>query len=178
MTTTPTIKLLLTDVDGVLTDGSIVIDSEGRELKRFHVRDGMGIVAWQKLGLQVGIVTGRPSSITALRAAELNIDWVAQAGAMEKIAGYERICREAGVDDDEVAFIGDDLADLPLMRRVAYPIAVRDAVDEAREAAKYVTTQPGGRAAVREAIEHLIKQMGRWDEVLARYAITPAGDRA
>lgn len=172
------IKLILTDVDGVLTDGSILIDSDGRETKRFHVRDGMGIVAWQRLGLHIGIVTGRPSSITALRASELKIDYVAQGGAMNKIEGYERICRELGVTDEQVAFIGDDLADIPVMRRAGYPIAVHDAVEEVQQIARYITEQPGGRAAVREAIEHLLKGMGRWDEVLAWYGLTPAGDRA
>lgn len=165
------IKLLLTDVDGVLTDGSIVIDSAGREIKRFHVRDGAGMVAWSKLGLKLGIITGRPSPVTMLRAAELGIDYVEQCPAMGKVAALENICGKAGVEPGNAAFIGDDLADLPVLTRVGYPIAVADAAAEVIGVARYVTTTAGGHGAVREAIEHLLKGMGRWDEVLEAYGV-------
>jgi 3-deoxy-D-manno-octulosonate 8-phosphate phosphatase (KDO 8-P phosphatase) len=165
------IELLLTDVDGVLTDGSIVIDSHGTEVKRFHVRDGAGMVAWTKCGLKLGIITGRPSPVTMLRAAELRVDFVEQCGAMSKVTALENICQRAGVEPSGVAFIGDDLADLPVLTRVGYPIAVGDAVEEVRGVAKYVTRATGGRGAVREAIEHLLKGMGRWDEVVEEYGM-------
>jgi 3-deoxy-D-manno-octulosonate 8-phosphate phosphatase (KDO 8-P phosphatase) len=163
------IKLLLMDVDGVLTDGSINLDHLGRETKRFHVRDGMGIVAWRKLGLMVGILTGRPSVVTTHRATELGIDLVSQGAAEAKLPSYENLCKRAGVSDEQVAFIGDDIADLPVLRRVAYPMTVADGVAENKSVAKYVTKLPGGHGAVREAIEHLLRGMGRWDEVLDKY---------
>lgn len=165
------IKLLLADVDGVLTDGSIVLDSLGNETKMFHVRDGSGIVAWQKLGLKFGVITGRPSRVTTLRAAELRIEFVEQCGAMDKVQALENIGTRAGVDLSCIAFIGDDLADLPVLTRVGYPIAVADAAPEVRGVAKYVTPSPGGRGAVREAIEHILKAAGRWDEVLESYGV-------
>jgi len=165
------IKLLLLDVDGVLTDGSIIIDTDGMEYKRFHVRDGMGLVAWRKMGLRAGILTGRPSVITTRRAAELGIDLIEQGHAMDKVIGYENLCRVAEASDEQVAFVGDDLADLPVLCRVGYPVAVADAAEEVRSEAKYVTTAPGGRGAVREVVEHLLKQMGRWDEVLESYGL-------
>ena len=165
------IKLLLLDVDGVLTDGSIIIDDAGRETKLFHVRDGMGIVAWKKLGLEVGVLTGRPSRVTTLRCAELGIELVEQVSASEKLVAYERLLKRAGVSDEQVAFMGDDLADLPVLVRVGYPMTVADAVDEVRGVVKHITRERGGRGAVREAIEHLLHGMGRWDEVLEHYGM-------
>jgi 3-deoxy-D-manno-octulosonate 8-phosphate phosphatase (KDO 8-P phosphatase) len=168
---TAKLKLLLMDVDGVLTDGSIIVDSHGTELKRFHVRDGAGMVAWSKLGLKLGIITGRPSPITVLRAAELRVDYIEQCPAMGKVTALENICAKAGVEPAAIAFIGDDLADLPVLTRVGYPIAVADAVAEVTSVARYVTQAPGGRGAVRDAIEHLLKSMGRWDEVVEGYGV-------
>lgn len=165
------IQLLLTDVDGVLTDGSILVDTAGQEIKRFHVRDGAGIVAWQNCGLQIGVITGRASVITTHRLTELGVQMIEQCSAMGKQEAYEDLLRRAGVDDSQVAYIGDDLADLPVMVRVGYPMSVADGAPEVRGVAKFVTTLPGGRGAVREAIEHLLKKMNRWDEVLERYGI-------
>lgn len=165
------IQLLLCDVDGVLTDGSIILDAQGNELKKFHVRDGSGIVAWQKLGLKFGIITGRASRVTTLRATELGIPYVEQCGAMDKAAALLRICRAAGVEPAATAFIGDDLADLPVLRRVGYPVAVADAAREVREAAKFVTPSPGGRGAVRETIEHILGASGRWARVVESYRV-------
>ena len=167
----PGIKLLLLDIDGVLTDGAIIIDDQGRETKNFHVRDGMGIVAWKKLGLEVGVITGRPSRVTTIRCAELGIEMVEQGSASEKLVAYERVLKRTGLSDREVAFMGDDLADLPLLLRVGYPMTVADGVSEVRGVAKYVTKVPGGRGAVREAIEHLLRGMGRWEEVLEHYGM-------
>ncbi|MDH3584056.1 MAG: HAD hydrolase family protein [Phycisphaerae bacterium] len=169
------ICLLLLDVDGVMTDGSINIHSDGSETKRFFVRDGSALVAWRKLGLQTGIITGRPSDVTTLRARELGIDFVEQVPAMEKAAALERVCAAADVDVSQVAFLGDDLGDLPVLVRVGYPMAVGDAAEEVRDTARYVTGARGGRGAVREAVEHLLKSMNRWDEVLAAYGLQTQG---
>ena len=167
----PDIKLLLLDVDGVLTDGSINITTTGTELKRFYVRDGSGIIMWRKHGLLTGILTGRPSPITTLRAAELGIELVEQCAAMDKLQGYESLCAQAGVQDHQVAYIGDDLADIPVLTRCAYPITVADATDEAKQVAKFITTKPGGHGAVREAIEHLLKAMNLWETTLDDYGL-------
>ena len=163
------IRLLLLDVDGVMTDGSILMDEGGREMKRFYVRDGSAIVMWKRLGLQIGILTGRPSEVTARRAGELGIELVSQGKAMEKLSAYEALRDRAGVADEHVAYLGDDLADLPVLRRVAYPMAPADGADDVRAVAKYTTDKPGGRGAVRDAVEHLLKGMNRWNEVLERY---------
>ncbi|MHC4994601.1 MAG: KdsC family phosphatase [Planctomycetota bacterium] len=164
------VQLLLLDVDGVLTDGSIFIDSRGHELKRFFVRDGSLIVAWKRAGFQVGVITGRPSQVTTRRLAEFGIDLVSQGPAAGKLEAYDQLRRRAGVSNDaEVAYMGDDLADLPVLDRVGYPLAPADACDEVRDAAAYVTELPGGRGAVRQAIEHLLKSKGLWAKVLAHY---------
>ena len=165
----PDIQMLLIDVDGVLTDGGVFLDARGGEMKRFDIRDGMGMVVWRKCGLKLGIISGRPSEVTSRRAAELGIDYVEQCQAMDKAASLENICGESGIDPRNIAYVGNDLADLPVMRRVSYPIAVADAAPEVVSAAKYVTKSRGGYGAVREVIEHLLKAMDRWDEVLDDY---------
>lgn len=162
------IKLLLMDVDGVLTDGSIWMDDTGQQLKRFDVRDGLGIRAWQRCGLEVGILTSRSSRALAHRAAELGIGLIEQ-GAADKMIGLENICRRQELDERAVAYVGDDLPDLGVLCRVGYPIAVADACEEIRQVARFVTQARGGHGAVREAIEHLLRAMGRWEEVLDFY---------
>lgn len=164
------IRLLLLDVDGVLTDGSITLDETGCQVTRFHVRDGVGIKAWRELGLTIGILTSRSGRALTLRAAELGIDLVEQ-GAEQKLVTFENICRRTGVEPEQVAYLGDDLPDLPVLCRVGYPMAVADAATEVRQVARYVTSQPGGCGAVREAIEHLLHAMDRWDEVLENYGL-------
>ena len=164
------IRLIVFDVDGVLTDGSIVLDDRGVESKRFHVRDGFAIRAAMSMGLKVGVLTGRSAVCVTLRMAELGVDLLIQ-GASNKAVGIETLCQQAGVDLDETAFVGDDLIDLPAMLRCRYPIAVADAVKEVRSIAKYITRPPGGHAAARDAIEHVIKGQNKWDELLERYAI-------
>ena len=164
------IKLLLLDVDGVLTDGSIWLDDEGRQMKRFHVRDGAGIRAWQRCGLQVGILTARSSRAVTYRMQELGVTLISQ-GASDKQQGFEDICSRVGLTADQVAYVGDDLMDLPVLCRVGYPIAVADAANEVRQVAKYVCNRRGGSGAVREVIEHLLKTMERWDEVLDAYGL-------
>ncbi len=168
------IRLLVLDVDGVMTDGSIIIDDLGNESKRFHVRDGAGIRIWQKMGGEVAIITGRASQVVAHRAAELKIERVMQA-VVDKGTALRTILDQTGFRSDQAAAIGDDVVDLPLLRGVGYPMAVADAVAEVREVARFVTRQPGGRGAVREAIEHLLAAQGRWDEAVSRYV--PSGHK-
>ena len=164
----PTVSLLILDVDGVLTDGGIIRDDAGQQIKRFHVRDGAGIVLWRRLQKEVAIITGKESNVVALRAEELGIEHVYQ-NVGNKLEVYDQIKDELGVKDTEIAYIGDDLPDLPVMRRVAVPIAVADAAEEVRAIAKYVTKYPGGYGAVRDAIEFMCKEMGVWQQVLDRY---------
>ena len=162
------INLLILDVDGVLTDGGIIRDDSGQQIKRFHVRDGAGIVLWKRLGKDVAIITGKESAVVSHRAEELGIDHVYQ-NVGQKLDAYRELLEELNVSDSQVAYVGDDLPDLPVMRRVACPIAVADAAEEVRAIARYVTKFPGGYGAVRDAIEFLCKEMGLWDQVLDRY---------
>ncbi|HVS72144.1 MAG TPA: HAD-IIIA family hydrolase [Phycisphaerae bacterium] len=162
------IQLLILDVDGVLTDGGIIRDDNGQQIKRFHVRDGAGIVLWRRLGKDVAIITGKESDVVSHRAEELGIRHVYQ-NVGNKLEAYDQVKDELGVSDSQVAYVGDDLPDLPVMRKVGAAIAVADAVEEVRAVAKYVTKFPGGYGAVRDAIEYLCKEMGLWEQVLERY---------
>ena len=159
------IRLVLSDVDGVLTDGSILLDNQGIESKVFYVRDGLAIKLWQKAGFSFGILTARNSQIVKLRAAELGIEIVRQ-GFAEKLPVAREILKAAKFAPEEVCYIGDDLPDLPVMYHIGLPVAVADAALEVRQTAKWVTTAPGGRGAVRELIERLLKAKGRWEECL------------
>ena len=162
------IKLIIFDVDGVLTDGAIIVDDQGSESKRFNVRDGFAIRAAMSLGLKIGVLTGRSSRAVTIRMAELGIDLI-QQGSCDKIVGLENLCQQANILPKESAYVGDDLIDLPPMRRCGYPIAVADAADEVREVAVYVTPTCGGNGAARHAIEHVLRRQGRWNEVVKRY---------
>jgi 3-deoxy-D-manno-octulosonate 8-phosphate phosphatase (KDO 8-P phosphatase) len=162
------INLLILDVDGVLTDGGIIRDDAGQQIKRFHVRDGAGIVLWRRLNKNVAIITGKESAVVSHRADELGIQHVYQ-NVGNKLEVYDQLKDELGAQDAEIAYVGDDLPDLPVMRRVGVPIAVADAAEEVRAAAKYITKFPGGYGAVRDAIEFLCKEMGLWQQVLNRY---------
>ncbi len=150
------IKLLLLDVDGVMTDGRIILDNQGNELKAFHVRDGHGIKLAQKAGIIVGIITGRSSEVVNIRARELGITEVHQ-GAHEKEATYETIISKYGVEDDEVAFIGDDIVDVPVLQRVGLAATVADADPSVRPHVDMITEAQGGRGAVREVIAVILK---------------------
>jgi len=156
------IRLLVLDVDGVLTDGGLLFDEDGRALRRSHIRDGLGIAMWRLVGRRSAILTSKRSAAIEARANMLRIDLVEQ-GAEDKLPGLERILAETGVSARQTAYVGDDLLDLVAMRRVGYPIAVADAVPEVRRAARFVTSHPGGHGAVREAIEHLLKRDQAWD---------------
>ncbi len=156
------IRLILSDVDGVLTDGSITIDNSGVESKTFHVRDGLAIKLWQRAGFHFGLITSRTSQIVKLRAAELNIEIVRQ-GSADKLPIAREILSQLGLTPDQACYIGDDLPDMAVMSEVGLSIAVADAAAEVRGLAKWTTAQPGGRGAVREAIERLLKAKGTWD---------------
>jgi 3-deoxy-D-manno-octulosonate 8-phosphate phosphatase (KDO 8-P phosphatase) len=157
------VQLLCLDVDGVMTDGSIAIDDNGVETKRFHVRDGTGIRIWLKLGFKIALITGRRGTAVQHRARELGIEHVIQ-GSSNKAADLRELLRTLNLTPQQVAMLGDDLPDLSLMKMAGYPMAVADASPEIREAARFVTQRAGGHAAVREAIEHLLRAKECWDE--------------
>ncbi|MBA4187066.1 MAG: phenylphosphate carboxylase subunit delta [Planctomycetaceae bacterium] len=163
------IELLLLDVDGVLTDGSIVYTDDGVEIKRFHVRDGSGLKLWHTSGKRSAIVSGRRSKAVERRAAELGIAPVLQ-GRHEKLPAFEAVLAETGLRPEQVCAIGDDLPDVPVLKRVGLAIAVADACPELRAIAHYVTAVPGGHGAVRDAIEWLLRLRGVWDEVVGQFA--------
>jgi 3-deoxy-D-manno-octulosonate 8-phosphate phosphatase (KDO 8-P phosphatase) len=165
------IELLLLDVDGVLTDGSIVYTDHAVEVKAFHVRDGSGLKIWQREGKRAGIITGRSSRVVEIRAAELGIDPVLQ-GVAEKFAVYEQVRAELDLQPAQVCFIGDDLPDLPILCHCGLAVAVADACAEVRNQAHYITRTPGGRGAVREAIELILRSQGRWQRVVDYYRLT------
>lgn len=162
------IKLMLSDVDGVMTDGSVAYDASGEETKVFNIRDGLGIKLWQLAGGEFGVVTGRSSSIVAQRCEELGVRIVEQ-GALVKPPVVERIAEERGLSLSEIAYVGDDLPDMPVLRAVGVGAAVADAAAEVKQAADLVLQARGGRGAVRELIEHLLKRAGKWERVLAAF---------
>ncbi|MCE9547865.1 MAG: HAD hydrolase family protein [Planctomycetia bacterium] len=162
------IELVLSDVDGVLTDGGIVFDNEGIEIKRFHIRDGLGIRLWQRAGHRFGLVTGRTSHIVQMRAAELGIDIVRQ-GFEEKLPAVLDLMRELNLRPHQVCYVGDDLPDLPVVRHVGLGVTVADACPELLAAAHFTTSTRGGEGAVRELLEMILKAQGRWDDLIERY---------
>jgi len=152
----PKIKLLLMDCDGVLTDGRLYFSARGEEMKVFDVRDGQGIVLWHAAGYKSGIISGRGAGdIIQRRADELGIEFV-HVSTADKIAAFEEIIASLGIDASRVAYIGDDVGDIELMKRVGFSVAVADAVDETKAVATYVTKSKGGRGAIREVIEKLL----------------------
>jgi len=162
------VRLLLLDCDGVLTDGRITPVEGGEELKSFHTHDGHGLVMLHRAGLRTGIISGRTSRLVELRAADLGISFVRQ-GALNKIEVFESLLAEAGEEPSRVAYVGDDVVDIPLMRRCGLAIAVADATPDTRDAAHHVTRLPGGHGAVREVCELILKAQSRWDELMKRY---------
>ena len=155
------IKLLLFDVDGVLTDGTILVHADGTESKQFNIRDGAGMVWAQRAGLTIGLLSARTADATAIRAAQLGISIVSQGGA-NKLAGYEQILAAHGFTDEEVGYMGDDLQDLPVLRRAGFSAAPSDAAPEVRAAVQWVSPSAGGRGAARECIEHVLRAQGNW----------------
>lgn len=159
------IKLLLLDVDGVLTDGGIVIDHRGGDIKRFHVRDGHGIRLLLGAGIQVGLITGRYSKAVTLRARELGIRMVHQK-VHDKVAVYRKIKRQTGLKDEEIAYVGDDIVDLPLLRQVGLAMTVRDCSGDLERIVDYAASEEGGRGAVREIAELLLRAQGKWAKII------------
>lgn len=162
------IKLLLMDCDGVLTDGRFYLLENGDEQKGFHVHDGLGLELWHQAGLRSGIISGRKSSMVERRARDLKIEFVRQ-GAPNKIESFEALLAEAGVSEAEVAYVGDDLNDIPVLMRAELAIAVANASEETRSVAHLVTRAAGGFGAIREVVEIILKAQGRWADVTEKY---------
>ncbi len=162
------IRLLILDVDGVMTDGGITVASDGSETKTFHVRDGHGIKLLQRAGVEVAIISGRRSRVVEHRAAELGISLVFQ-GALDKRVALDEVIALRGLAPEEIAYLGDDVVDLPVLRRVGLAMAVADGVEELAPYMHYVTRTGGGRGAVREVAELILKAQGRWEDALRRY---------
>ena len=161
------IRLLLTDVDGVLTDGRIHFDPTGQELKTFHVHDGAGLVYWNRAGMLSGFLSGRAGRIVEQRAAELGVHEV-HLGSVDKRPVLDEILARRGLRPHEVAFVGDDLADLPVLEVVGFGVAVANARPEVQERAHHVTGARGGEGALREVVELLLRAKGKWDAVVDR----------
>jgi 3-deoxy-D-manno-octulosonate 8-phosphate phosphatase (KDO 8-P phosphatase) len=159
--------LLLTDVDGVMTDGSVFITNDG-EFKQFNIQDGLGLVLLRKCGLKVGWISARPSSITARRAKELHIDFLSQE-KRSKVVAAENILQAAGLKWADVCFVGDDIVDLCLLKRAGVAIAVANAIDEAKAMAHYVTKARGGHGAVREVVTMILKAQGFWPKLVRAF---------
>jgi 3-deoxy-D-manno-octulosonate 8-phosphate phosphatase (KDO 8-P phosphatase) len=162
------IRLLLLDVDGVMTDGRIIFDSNGIESKFFNVKDGHGIKMVQRAGIEVGIISGRGSVVVSNRAAELGISLVYQK-ALDKLTPYQEILERTELTDDQVAFVGDDVIDIPVLRRVGFAAAPADAVDDVFPHVHFTTRNRGGWGAVREVCDLLLRGQGNWDEITSRY---------
>lgn len=164
------IELLLLDVDGVMTDGGIIYDANGLEIKVFNVKDGHGIKMLQRHGIQVGVITGRTSAVVEIRARELGIELLYQ-GSLRKLESYADVQRRTGLDDSRIAYMGDDVIDVPVMRRAGFAAAPPDSLPEALAVADYVTSRPGGKGAVREVCDLILKGRGAWPEIAARYEL-------
>jgi 3-deoxy-D-manno-octulosonate 8-phosphate phosphatase (KDO 8-P phosphatase) len=164
------IRLILLDVDGVLTDGTVDVDSTGGEAKSYFIRDGLSLVWARREGLTVGLLSGRSSGATTRRAAELGIPIVVQGGT-DKRVGYEGILAEHGYVDEDVAYMADDLVDLAVLGRVGLATAPADAIDEVRSRVHWVSRHGGGRGAVRELVELIFRAQGRWDALVQSYLV-------
>lgn len=166
------IRMVLMDVDGVLTDGRICIfaehDGSVAEMKIFHAHDGVGLGLAKQMGLVTGVISGRRSPATERRAVELGMDFVVQ-GQENKLLAYQQVLKQTGATDEEVCYIGDDLPDLPILQRVGLAVSVPNAAVEAKKNAHYITNRPGGKGAVREVIELILKAKGQWGHAVARF---------
>ncbi len=162
------VKLLVLDVDGVLTDGRIVFAEYGDELKFFDVQDGAGLVFWSRMGLKSAIITARSSRLMRRRAKEMRVDVLVQ-GRLMKLPVYEQLLKRFRVKDEQVCAIGDDLMEVPILRRVGLAVAVPNAVEDLKRSCHYVTHRAGGKGAVREVIELILKAQGLWDRVTQLY---------
>jgi len=165
------IRLVIFDVDGVLTDGAIFLNGAGEELKRFHVHDGTGIRYLERAGIRTAILSGRRARATTRRAAELGIHHV-QQGCKRKLDGLARIMRAARLPAGNICFVGDDLPDIPVLQKVGFAVAVADARPEVIACAHWVTRARGGYGAARELAEKLLKAQGKWKGIIGRYGLT------
>jgi 3-deoxy-D-manno-octulosonate 8-phosphate phosphatase (KDO 8-P phosphatase) len=175
------VRLLGLDVDGVLTDNGVYIGPVGGarvELKRFDIQDGLGLILLKTANLPVVWVSGRTSEATALRAAELRVEELLQVPGPRKAAAFEQVLQRRGIGWEDAAFVGDDLADLPILRRVGLPMAVANAVAEVKQVAAFVTHAAGGHGAVREVVEALLRARGEWPDILERYFAEQAAGAA
>jgi 3-deoxy-D-manno-octulosonate 8-phosphate phosphatase (KDO 8-P phosphatase) len=162
------IKLLILDVDGVLTDGGLILHADGQESKVFHVHDGHGIRLLLRAGIEVALLTGRSSQVVADRAKDLGIESVVQ-GSRNKLSGYEKMVQQRRLDDRDVAYVADDLVDIPVLRRAGLAVAVADATAHIRAYCHACTMSKGGKGAVREVCDFLLQAQGKWEEVTAPY---------
>jgi 3-deoxy-D-manno-octulosonate 8-phosphate phosphatase (KDO 8-P phosphatase) len=170
------IRLILFDVDGVLTDGTLIVHADGSESKVFDIKDGTGIVWAQRLGLTVGLLSARSSAATAQRATQLGITLLHQ-GVASKLDTYEQIADSLMLDDEEVAYMGDDILDLPVLARVGLAAAPADAAEDVRSRVHWVAKANGGAGAARELIELILRAQGLWETVLATYLNVPEGQQ-
>jgi 3-deoxy-D-manno-octulosonate 8-phosphate phosphatase (KDO 8-P phosphatase) len=162
------VKLLMLDVDGVLTDGKIIYNDRGEEIKAFNVRDGHGLKLLMRAGIEIALITGRKSKVVLHRARDLGIKKVYQ-GVINKIEIYEKILKEKKLKDINVGFVGDDLVDIPVLKRVGFSAAVGDAIPEVKKVVDYVASKKGGEGAVREICELLLKVQNKWEGITERY---------
>ncbi len=160
------IKVLALDIDGVLTDGKIIVDSQGGEIKNFDVQDGFGMVVMRKAGFKIAIITARNSRPVDFRARDLHVDKVYQ-DAFPKIEYYKRMLKDLGVSDEDVCYMGDDLPDLGVLKQVGFAVSVPNGVEEVKRTVHYITHKAGGHGAVREVIEIILKTQDKWDGILA-----------
>ena len=162
------IEMLVMDVDGVLTDGTLIINGDGTESKSFNSLDGHGIRMWRRAGLEIALISGRASEPTQRRAEQLQIEYVFQ-DCHHKLPVFKELLEQVGLSPEKVAYIGDDVTDLPTIRYAGFGITVANAVDEVKQYADYVTSRPGGSGAVREVIEYILKNSDRWQQLMTRY---------
>ena len=164
------LKMLVLDVDGVLTDGSIIIDADGRESKRFNLLDGHGIRMWHRAGFSSAIISGREAGATTARAKQMEIKHIYE-NCHKKLECFEKLLADTKIKPEEIVYIGDDVLDIPVMRRVGFGVAVCNASDDTKEHADYITKKPGGSGAVREVIEYILRTKGVWAELMKRYLV-------
>jgi len=162
------VRLFLCDVDGILTNATVFMGSEG-EFKQFHIRDGLGLRLLQREGIQVGWISNRPSGATAARAADLKVDFLFQDQG-SKVAAATAMLEKTGFGWDEIVYMGDDIVDLALMKRAGIAITVPDAIDEVKALAAYVTTARGGHGAVREVVDLILRAQGRWEKLIREFS--------
>jgi 3-deoxy-D-manno-octulosonate 8-phosphate phosphatase (KDO 8-P phosphatase) len=162
------IKILILDVDGVMTDGRIIMDDDGRQMKNFDVRDGHGLKMIQRYGIKVILLTGRTSDVVTHRAHDLGIKEVYQ-GSLNKKEVFEKIIHKHKIPEDAFAYLGDDIIDIPVLRRVGFSAAVANAVSVVKKSVDFVTNNPGGRGAVREICDLILQGQGKWPEIASKY---------